>query len=283
MADRTRRDAEREVWLAAFRRACDRVARELPLLPAERRAERLGMGAGGDVTLAVDRLAEDAVVAELEALGRPLTLVSEELGERDLGGGGPPVVVLDPIDGSLNARRGLPVFATAIAVAEGRTMADVWLGLVRDHGNGEEFVAERGRGAWVDGAPLPALPAPRERLELLMLEGASPTRVGHAVGHLDGRVRRLRAVGSLALSLCHTAAGRADAMAGLAWARAVDIAAAQLVAREAGLLVGVPAPAALPGTPLDLTTRFQLLAARDEATIELLSGTLAPSARAASG
>jgi myo-inositol-1(or 4)-monophosphatase len=283
MADRDRRDPDREAWLAAFRRACDRIDAQLRLLPAERRAEPLGRGAGGDVTLLVDRIAEDAVVAELEALGRPLTLVSEELGERDLAGGGPPVVVLDPIDGSLNAKRGMPAFATAAAVADGRTMADVWLGLVRDHGSGEEFVAERGRGAWLGGAPLDARAEPRERLELLMLEGASPSRVGHAVRHLDGRVRRLRAVGSLALSLCHTAAGRADAMAGLGWGRAVDIAAAQLVAREAGLLVGVPSPGELPGTPLDLTTRFQVLAARDEATLQLLSGALAPSATAASG
>jgi myo-inositol-1(or 4)-monophosphatase len=283
MADRTGRDAEREVWLAAVRRACDRIAGELPLLPAERRAERLGRGAGGDVTLAVDRLAEDAVVAELQALGRPMTLLSEELGERDLGGGGPPMVVLDPVDGSRNAARGLPAFATAVAIADGPTMAGVWLGVVRDHGTGEEWVAERGGGARLGGAPLDARRAPRERLELLMLEGTSPWRVAHAVARLDGRVRRLRAVGSLALSLCHTAAGRVDAMAGLGWGRAVDIAAAQLVAREAGLLVGVPAPAALPDTPLDLTTRFQVLAARDEATIALLSGTLAPSARAASG
>jgi myo-inositol-1(or 4)-monophosphatase len=270
-------------WLAAFRRACDRVADELPLLPLARRGERLGRGAAGDVTLLVDRVAEDAVVAELESLGRPLTLLSEELGRRDLSGGGPPVVVLDPIDGSRNAKRGLPAFATAIALADGWTMDDVRLGLVRDHGSGEEFVGERGAGAWLGGARLDVRARLGERLELLMLEGASPARVGPAAQALDGRVRRLRTLGSLALSLCHTAAGRADGMVGLGWGRPVDVAAAQLVAREAGLLVGVPSVAALPRAPLDLTTRFQVLAARDEATLDLLSGALAPSARAASG
>jgi len=272
-----------EAWLAPFRRGCDQIAAELRGLPPARRAEAFGRGAGGDVTLLVDRVAEDVMVAELEGLGRPLTLVSEELGEREIAAGGPPVVVLDPIDGSLNAKRGLPGFATAVAVAEGRTMADVTLAFVRDHGSGEEFVAERGRGAWLDGAPLAAVPPADGRLELLMVEGASPTRVGRAARQLDGRVRRLRAVGSLALSLCHTAAGRADAMAGLARGRSVDVAAAQLVAREAGVLVGVPAPVDLAGTPLDVTTRFHVLGARDEETLTLLSRALAPSARAASG
>ena len=48
-----------------------------------------GRGEGGDTTLAVDQAAEDAVFAELEAFGVPLTAVSEERGELALGGGGP--------------------------------------------------------------------------------------------------------------------------------------------------------------------------------------------------
>jgi myo-inositol-1(or 4)-monophosphatase len=272
-----------EPWLATFRRACDRVAAEALPLPPARRSERLGRGAGGDTTLLIDRIAEEAVVAELEALGRPLTLVSEELGVREIAGGGPVLVVLDPIDGSLNAKRGLPAFATSLALADGPAMADVRLGLVRDHGTGEEYVAERGRGAWLDGARLAPAGAPDGRLELLMVEGASPARVAHAALRLDGHAGRLRAVGSLALSLCHAAAGRADAMAGLGPGRAVDVAAAQLVAREAGLLVGTPSPDGLPAVPLDVTTRFPILAARDEAALALLSSALEPSATAGSG
>lgn len=278
MTDRGGPGLDADAWIAAFRRACDRIAAEVrPMAPA-RRAEPLGRGAGGDITLRVDRIAEDVMLAELEALGRPLTLISEELGEREIGGGGPPFVVLDPIDGSLNASRGIPAFATAAAVADGRTMADVTLGLVRDHGTGEEFLARRGAGAWADGAPLDGRPEPGERLELLMLEGASPPLVAHAARVLDGRVGRLRAIGSLALSLCHTAAGRADAMAGLGRGRSIDVAAAQLLAVEAGLLVGLPSVAALAATPLDLETRFQVLAAPDEATIALLAATLGPRA-----
>jgi myo-inositol-1(or 4)-monophosphatase len=87
-------------------------------------------------------------------------------------------------------------------------------------------------------------------------------------------VGRLRAVGSLALSLCLVAAGRADAMVGLGAGRAVDIAAAQLVAREAGLIVGLPEPGELDGAPLDVTTHSHVVAARDHATLDLLAGIL---------
>lgn len=275
MADRPGPSPDTEAWLATFRRACDRIADAVARMPPERRAEPCGRGAGGDITILVDQVAEDIVVEELERLGRPLTLVSEELGERELAGGGPPLVVLDPIDGSLNAKRGMPVFATSIALADGRRMADVVAGLVRDHGTGEEYTAERGRGAWMDGRPLRALVGSRDgAMELVMLEGARPSRVVRAAAALDGRAGRLRAIGSLALSLCHTAAGRADAMVGLGPARAVDIAAAQLVAREAGLIVGLPAPGDLDGAPLDVTTLSHVVAARDHATLDLLGGVL---------
>ena len=57
------------------------------------------------------------------------------------------LVVIDPIDGSLNAKRGLPHFALSLAVADGPTMADVTFGFVQDFGPEEEWVAWRGQGA----------------------------------------------------------------------------------------------------------------------------------------
>ena len=87
---------------------------------------------------------------------------------------------------------------------------------------------------------------------------------------LDGRVGRLRALGSLAISLCQTAAGRGDAMVGLGPGRAVDVAAAQLVATEAGLAVGVPDEAGLASTPLDLSGRFHIAAAHDREGLALM-------------
>jgi myo-inositol-1(or 4)-monophosphatase len=75
---------------------------------------------GGDDTTAIDAAAEEAVVARLRAHGGDFTLVSEELGELVFGSGGAVRVVVDPIDGSVNAKRGIPFFSLSLAVAAGR-------------------------------------------------------------------------------------------------------------------------------------------------------------------
>lgn len=268
-------DPSDQEWLAAMRRACGRIGEALAAMDPDARREPQGRGAGGDVTARVDRMAEDVVLEELAALGTPLRVLSEEVGATAVSGGGPddPLVVVDPIDGSLNAMRGLPLFATSVALARGPAMGDVVLGLVHDHGSGEEWLAVRGRGAWLDGVRLrPRPPADPGRLPVVLLEGATPARVAVAADRLDGRVGRLRALGSLALSLCHTAGGRGDAMCGMGPGRAVDVAAAQLVARETGLLVGMPGTADVDATPLDLEVRFRVTAAYDPETIDLLRG-----------
>src|SRR5215218_8168011 len=107
-------------WLALCRRAAGRVREALEAFPGpEERAVETGRGEGGDTALVIDRAAEDAILAELEALGEPLTVISEEGGTLALAGGGATHVVVDPIDGSLNAKRGLPFASLSIAVADG--------------------------------------------------------------------------------------------------------------------------------------------------------------------
>jgi myo-inositol-1(or 4)-monophosphatase len=198
-----------------------------------------GRGEGGDTTLAVDLAAEDAVVEELEALGRPLTLVSEERGTLEIGGGGGPLVVVDPIDGSKNAKRGLPYFALSMAVADGRTLDDVFFGYVLDLGSGEEWWAQRGAGAFLDGRRLQV--RADAKLEMLGVETAWPKLLASCAEAIAASgAARVRALGSVALSICWVAAGRLDAMASLRPVRSVDFAAAQLVLREAGGAFSLP-------------------------------------------
>ncbi|MHB8468740.1 MAG: inositol monophosphatase family protein [Gaiellaceae bacterium] len=245
-------------WLEVCRAACGDVQRELTALPT--RAERepvVGAGLGGDDTTAVDKAAEDAILARLRGL--EVTIVSEEAGR--LEGGGSTVVVVDPIDGSLNAKRGLPFFALSIAVAEGETMGDVVFGYVYDFGTGEEWTARRGEGAWLDGAPLGAV-RPKDAIEILMFEGTTAALIAESAAKVADVAHRLRTMGSLALSLCQLAAGRADGVCSLKGARSVDIAAAQLVAREAGCAVELFESAGpFAAAPLDLEGRSRIAAA----------------------
>jgi myo-inositol-1(or 4)-monophosphatase len=153
-------------WLGAARAAVRELQGVLAAAPTtvERARETGTRGEGGDATLEIDAAAEAAVFRRLEALhadGHDFVAVSEERGRIDFGGG-PVLVVIDPLDGSKNAKRGLPHHALSLAVAEGGTMADVVFGFVHDFGAGEEWVAWRGGGARLNGMPLdPGVPERR--------------------------------------------------------------------------------------------------------------------------
>jgi myo-inositol-1(or 4)-monophosphatase len=250
-------------WLAVSREAKEAVGRVLGDLPT--RVERepgVGQGEGGDETTAIDAAAEAAVVAVLERIhetGVDFTLVSEELGERQFGSGDLRLV-LDPIDGSMNAKRGVPFFAVSLAVADGPTMADVFFGYVFDFGTGEEWVARRGDGASLGGRLLDG-PGPKEEIEMLAFEATTTDLVAAQIPDMVGLADRTRVMGSLALSLCHLAAGRMDGVCSLKPARSVDIAAAQLLVRERGLAIDLPDTPPFEAAPLDLDPHSRVVAA----------------------
>jgi myo-inositol-1(or 4)-monophosphatase len=253
-------------WPAICRRI---VAAQRPIFEqAKTREERTvyeGIGEGGDRTLVIDRQAEDVVFAELERLaatGASFVAVSEERGEVEFGGGGEQRVVIDPIDGSLNARRTIPSFAVSIAVSSAPSMADVEFGFVHDFGADEEFLAWRGEGAQLNGAPARVAPA-ADRLEVVGVESAEPEWSLPALEALAGRVFRLRVVGAIAISAVYVAAGRFDAMLSLRSCRSVDAAAAQLIAREAGGFVSF-GEGDLSEAMLDLEARYPMAAAASE-------------------
>jgi myo-inositol-1(or 4)-monophosphatase len=183
--------------------------------------------------------------------------------------------VLDPIDGSINAKRGLPFFSLSIAIAEGGTMDDVVFGYVYDFGASEEWTAERGGGARLNGVPLAGEP-PKSSIELLALEATRTDLVARDVPGLVGLAHRLRIFGSLAISLCHLADGRVDAVCSLKPARSVDIAAAQLLVRERGWAIDLPDEPPLGAAPLDLEGRSRVVAAGTPELYTTLAEALGP-------
>jgi myo-inositol-1(or 4)-monophosphatase len=255
-------------WLVLCRAARDDVATVLAELPG--RAERepvVGAGEGGDDTTAIDRAAESAVLAHFSGLD--LRIVSEEAG---ISGEGPWTVVVDPIDGSLNAKRGIPFFSLSIAVADGDTMGDVAFGYVYDFGTGEEWTATRGGGALLDGRPLRE--RPKDELEILSFEATTTAYVSENAARFDGIAHRLRVMGSLAITLCHLAAGRVDGVVSLKAARSVDIAAAQLLVREQGLAIELPDAPPFLDAPLDLVGRSRVAAAGNDLLCRRLADAL---------
>jgi myo-inositol-1(or 4)-monophosphatase len=258
-----------EEWLEACRRAVEvqrRIFAEHRGIAVRTQYE--GIGEGGDRTLVIDRLCEDAIFAELERLhraGHEFTAVSEERGEVAFGDGDSGQRV-DPIDGSLNARRTIPLHSVSIAVATGNTMADVILGYVYEFGAGEEFVATR-NGATLDGHPLRV--SGGDGLEVIALEATKPERVLRAAELLQGRAYRIRVPGSIAVALCYVAAGRYDGMITTRNSRSVDAAAGQLVARRAGAAVEF-AGGGLEDATLDLTERYDVAAARTTGDLAVL-------------
>ncbi len=261
-------------WLELCRDCVRDIHAALERLPTRLEREPiLRRGLGGDDTTAIDQAAEDAVVERLGALGGDFVLVSEELGEREFGRGGPTRVVVDPVDGSVNAKRGIPFFSFSLAVAEGPTMADVTFGFVHDFGTGEEWTAERGRGAFLGGTPL-APAAPAESIDILSFEGTTARMVAEKIGGVLDLAGRVRVMGSLALSLCHLAAGRVDAVCSLKQARSFDVAAAQLLVHECGLAIEFFDDPPFDAAPLDMGQRSRVVAAGTPELAEQLAAAL---------
>jgi len=271
-------------WLEACRRSVEGLAGVLAATPTtiERARETGTRGSGGDQTLEIDSDAETVVFEQLQALydqGHRFCAISEERGEVDFGGHDVRVII-DPIDGSLNAKRDACHYALSVAVADGPTMADVAFGFVHDLGAREQWWARRGEGAWRDGVPLdPTLPERRARdgrLELLGIESSDPQWVGAVIEPLTAATRRLRALGTIAATLCQVAAARFDAMVTLQRCRGVDAAAGQLIVREAGGFVNFADLDDPLQAPLDATPSSRLIAARSPETLRDLEAIRRP-------
>lgn len=261
-------------WLGICRRIVAAQRKVFEQTPGiEARTQYEGVGEGGDRSLVIDRRCEDVVFAELERLaeaGASFLAISEERGEVAFGDGGPARVVIDPIDGSLNARRTLPSHSLSAAVASGSSMADVEIAYVYDFGAGEEFAARRGEGAKLDGRPIEVAAGGGEKLELLGIESAEPGRLRPVAEALEGRVYRLRVIGSIAITAAYVAAGRIDGMLSLRPCRSVDAAAAQLIVREAGGVVSF-SDLQLGEADLGLDARYPIAAAAGESGLATIA------------
>jgi len=233
----------------------------LPLAVTDAGRAPLEVGAGGDRTMELDRAAEAAVFAELDQLstrGERFSILSEEAGHRTLGAEYP-LVLVDPVDGSLNAKQGVPFFGVMLAVLDGPTIGDALAGCVVNLINGETWTAIRGQGAWRQGEPIKNIPAADQSLELVALE-STPRALDIARG-LVQRSGKIRILGSMALAIAHTAAGSFDASCAPVPVRVFDMAASLLVLKEAGGVATDLQGSSLATQPAQLESRTSLVCA----------------------
>lgn len=230
--------------------------------------EVLGKGADGAPSTRIDRVAEAAVLRSLEERGEKLDVLSEEAGFVDRGGTA--LLVLDPVDGTHNALRGVPAYSVSLAIGRER-LSDVAEGLVRDLVSGATYHAARGEGATLDGRRIRVRPHdPKDTLFSVYLG----TNAHPDAARVASRARRVRNLGAASLDLCLVARGAADlyymhSAVPQTKLRAVDIAAGTLIVREAGGHV-----LSLEGGELDLPltseARTDLVAVGDRKTWEAI-------------
>ncbi|MCS7094887.1 MAG: hypothetical protein NZ988_03645 [Thaumarchaeota archaeon] len=104
---------------------------------------RLGRGEFGDITMMADLMCEEAIISEvMKGLGSErVTIVAEESGIKEWSGRPDYVIVVDPIDGSTNMKRGLRYVSSGVAVATGENFGDVIAAGVLDFTSGELYLA----------------------------------------------------------------------------------------------------------------------------------------------
>jgi myo-inositol-1(or 4)-monophosphatase len=234
----------------------------VPLAGTEAGRASLSVGAGGDTTMELDRAAEDVVFSELAGLakrGVTFSVLSEEAGQRSFGADYP-LILVDPVDGSLNAKQGVPLFGLMLAVLDGPTVGDTFAGLVLNLMTGEEWSAVRGQGARRSGKPLSRLASTSDhRIELLGLE--STPRALEVAQPLVERAGKIRILGSMAISIALTSAGGFDVLCAPMPVRVFDMAASLLLLAEAGGVATNLKGETIDSLTCDLKTRSTLLCA----------------------
>lgn len=256
-----------EQWLELFKHIGKKMREELSMvLNKEGGTVSLGKGAGGDKTFPVDKWAEDIIIAALanaQREGEAFTLISEELGVSKFGEG-EKIVLVDPIDGSNNAKSGIPFFSTSLALLNGDTLDKLAVGYVMNLAVGDEFWAVRGNGAYKNGTRIRT--SATQGIMIVAYEASSPATDIPRILPLIAQAKRTRCFGSTALDLSYLASGAISVFATATASRAFDYAAGMLILEEAdGVITDIE------GTTLDhivvgLNRTVPLLASKNDST-----------------
>lgn len=207
-----------------------------PLIGTSKAGEIVGEGKGGDKTKYIDKVAEDIVFNILKEREIPCIVISEERGStKILGGGSEIYFILDGVDGTNNALRGIPFFAFSLAVADAPWLSHVHTSLVSDIRLGDVYTAEKDKGAYVNDHPISPSRIAKLSEALLVINLSPSKKIPRKIIRLVKQARHARHFGANALEICYIASGKLDGYIDLRGRlRVTDLAAAYLILKEAG-------------------------------------------------
>ncbi len=213
-----------------------------PLLGTERAAEEIKKGAGGDISLHIDLVAENTIIESLKKSGSDILLISEEIGEVYIGNKNKInknhyKLIVDPVDGSLNSMRGIPYCCCSIAFAIGNSLENIVSAVIVDLTSKDLYWAEKGKGAFLNDK-LIRVSERNASSQLLFEIDLDPDTAAVELKKCQPileKLYRIRTMGSIALSFCMLASGKIDGFLNFRkYTRLMDMAASYLIVNEAG-------------------------------------------------
>jgi len=268
-------------WLKILEECKHNVQKQIgPLLKTAKQPQpSLGIGAGGDPIKQIDLVAENAIIKTLEGHELSFTLISEESGIKAYGSNPKEnYVTVDPIDGTTNLTRGMPFYATSIAVSTKPKLETVHTALVADLYHDVTYTARKGEGAKRNSQKI----APSKQIDLadavigIDLNMYKAKEISPHLATLIEKARHIRHLGANALELCYVADGTIDAFIDIRGRlRTTDAAAAWLIIKEAGAKITTPNGEPL-NARLDPKERLTFIAAANskihKAILSLIEG-----------
>jgi len=213
-----------------------------PLLGTKKAAEKLERGAGGDISMHIDIVAENIIINEIKKNNIDILFISEEIGEQYIGDQqlilkNKYKLIVDPVDGSNNAVRGIPYSSVSIAYAVGDRLKDVEIAVIINLYTQDLYWAIKGKGAYMNGNKIFVSDIDITQKSFFEIDISKKDLLKYleTFKKIFESPLKVRIMGSTALTLCQIASGSIDAFLNLrSSSRIVDAAAGYLIIKESG-------------------------------------------------
>ncbi len=202
-----------------------------PLIGTDDAAQKIKKG--NKNSKKIDILAEDTVIQYIKQENLDVNLLSEEIGEIQIGMTPKYTIILDPIDGTTNAIKGLPFFSTSIAIAKGNLIKDIFFGYIRNYLTNEIFYVNQ-NGAFYNDRQCISSSCTNISRALISLYSYSIVNY-QQMRKILNTVRKMRLFGAISIEISYVGCNKLDGIIDLRGDLLItDIAAGILFLNKAG-------------------------------------------------